>query len=131
VGFTELNRFLNKWEHDQTSCTQLAKEYLPLAKYVPFGDEKLVRRIADLLTANISCWARSNSPIYYVYDVDIIDKAALQDKNLWYVSNLLPESQPMATSGSTTGMPFAYLRWEPALWEIEVTNHYQMIIDDF
>ena len=131
MGFTELNKFVNKWEKQRDASIEMATEYLPLAQYLPFGDEKLVRRVTELLTNNISTWAKRNSPIYAVYDVNVIDKESLTDKSTWYVADLLPQSQPMSTSGSTTGIPFQYLRWEPALRQIEVTNHYKMILEEF
>ena len=37
----------------------------------------------------------------------------------------------MTTSGSTSGLQFSYLRWEPFLYFIEAENHYDLIMDEF
>ncbi|NBT60107.1 hypothetical protein EBT16_15150 [bacterium] len=44
---------------------------------------------------------------------------------------MMSEAQSMATSGSTTGFSFEYMRWEPFLYFIEGSNHYDLVLDEF
>lgn len=124
-----LKDFVSKWS-GQKPCREVLYDYMPLCRDLLFEDEELVREATDLLRANIRGWAIANSPVYSSFD-GIMSKELLVDKNSWYVESLASETQPMATSGSTTGLPFQYLRWEPFLYPIEADNHYDMIMDEF
>lgn len=126
----DLKSFLHKWNHSELPSKELLYGYKPFCLELMRQDEELVRETTSLLRRNIRLWADSNSPVYKNRD-DILSKKDLMDKSMWYASSVGGESQRMATSGSTTGAPFAYLRWDPMLYFIEGTNHYDLIMDEF
>ena len=122
--------FLFKWTHEALPSKQMLYDYRPICKNLLFEEEWLVVEVLRLLNMNITLWAKSNSHIYST-GKDIISKQDLLDKSLWYVDGFENEIGYMATSGSTTGEPFQYLRWDPFLYFIEAENHYDMILDEF
>lgn len=126
----DLKQFIHKWKSSDLPSEQVLYDYKPFCLDLMFEDEELVRETTSILRRNIELWASINSPVYS--DVsDIRSKSDLMDKSRWYVTSKSAESQSMATSGSTSGAPFSYLRWEPFLYFIEATNHYDLIMDEF
>lgn len=126
----DLKDFVFKWKHSQLPSKELLYEYRPFCIDLLYEDEDLVRETTSLLRRNIESWALLGSPVYSDLN-KIRSKHDLLDKSQWYVGCILDESMNMATSGSTTGSPFSYLRWEPFLYFIEAENHYDMIMDEF
>jgi hypothetical protein len=126
----DLKNFISKWKSSDFPSDQILYDYKPFCLGLMYEDEELIRETTSLLKRNVECWAKHNSPVYK--DVsEIRSKHDLMDKSSWYVASKTAESQPMATSGSTSGAPFSYLRWEPFLYFIEATNHYDLIMDEF
>ncbi len=119
-----------KWRSSDVPNKQVIHEYKPFCLGLLYEDEEIVREVTSILRKNIQLWAMQNSPIYKNFS-EIKSKSDLTDKSSWYVNSVLSESQSMATSGSTTGLPFSYLRWDPLLYFIEATNHYDLIMDEF
>jgi phenylacetate-coenzyme A ligase PaaK-like adenylate-forming protein len=69
--------------------------------------------------------------LYREREFQYMTRGDLPDNYLWHVASVSQESARMATSGTTTGTPFRYLRWEPSLMTIEAENHYDLILDEF
>ena len=105
-------------------------EYKPFCRDLLFEEEELVLETTGILKINIEAWAQKMSPVYSKKS-NFVSKVDLLDKDLWYVKSATDEAQPMTTSGSTTGSPFGYMRWEPFLYFIEGLNHYDLILDEF
>lgn len=126
-----LKEFIFKWNSsDNLPSKEILYEYRPLCRDLMFEDEEIVRDVVNLLKNNIEKWARKFSEAYYK-EKEFVSKSELSDKDRWYVKSEMEESQPMASSGSTTGTPFRYLRWEPFLYFIEGENHYDLIMNEF
>lgn len=125
-----LKDFLFKWSKESLPSKEILYEYRPFCVDLMFNDEELVRETTDILKRNITEWAKRNSPAA-ARPEGIVSKDHLLDKSLWYVDSMIQESMPMATSGSTNGFQFSYLRWEPFLYFIEAENHYDLIMDEF
>jgi len=125
-----VKNFIYKWDKKELPDKNVLYDYIPLCKSLLYEDENIVRETIEILKKNITLWSKKLSKVYS-NDLPIFDKNNLGDKNNWYVKELLHESANMATSGSTTGLPFAYLRWEPFLYNIEAENHYDLILDEF
>jgi hypothetical protein len=94
-----------------------------------FKDEDTLRKYTSVLAENIKRWREIKCPelpdkIYY-------SKEDLLEKRAWYVSDMEHESMSVATSGTTTGLPFEYRRWHPAFHKIEWDYHYNMVLDEF
>lgn len=122
--------FLKKWKSQKLPCKDILYDYKSICTNLLFEDEDLVIQTVDLLKTNIYLWAKENSKIYKNLD-GIVTKKELDNKKEWYVNSLKREVGYMRTSGSTTGEPFIYLRWEPFLYFIEGTNHYDLIANEF
>lgn len=125
-----LKRFIDRWKNNSTPSKEILQEYKPFCLDLMYEDEELILETTRILRNNIEMWAKEKSPIYKNND-GFISKENLLDKSTWYVNSVLGESMHMATSGSTTGSPFHYLRWEPFLYFIEAENHYDLIMDEF
>jgi hypothetical protein len=95
-----------------------------------FSDEQTVRRCTEALRHNIEGWARSRCPRYPL-DKPFACKADLEDKIGWYVPALSGKSTEVSTTGSTTGMPFKYMRWQSMFHKIEWDYHHNLILDEF
>jgi hypothetical protein len=108
----------------------LALKYLEISNSVAFYDEESLRKLTDLLKSRMCEWAKSKSQIYREFD-GVISKSELSDKSKWYVGEMISDSHPTQTSGSTTGLPFQYLRYNPVFDKIEWENHYDMVLDEF
>lgn len=93
-------------------------------------DEQTVRRCTEALRHNVEGWARLNCPGYPL-DNPYISKADLEDKSGWYVKDVAHESMEVSTTGSTSGVPFRYMRWHPAFHKIEWDYHYNLVLDEF
>ncbi len=131
MEYTEFDNLVAKWQNNCPSI-MLLKEYLPMADRLLYTNEKTVRKITALLSKNIKMWADQHSSVYRHIDKDeVITKTHLLDKTNWYVKQVENESADMATSGSTTGVPFAYRRWDKSLRAIEIDNHYKPILHEF
>lgn len=126
----DLKNFVHKWSSEHIPNKQILYEYMPFCSGLLYEDEDLVRETTNLLRRNILQWKIENCPKISSVD-DVISKDHLIEKSGWYVDSMMHESQPMATSGSTNGLPFEYRRWEPFLYFIEGQNHYDMILDEF
>ena len=125
-----LKDLIHRWSNEKTSSKELPGEYIHLCRDLMYEDEELVRDATGLLRRNIEAWAREFSPVYLSSE-GVLSKKDLRDKSRWYVESLMHETRPMATSGSTDGMPFEYVRWDPFLYPIEAENHYDLIMDEF
>jgi len=121
--------FVGRWSGFGFSKYML-HDYKKICKNLLYEDEELVRSVTTLLRSKIELWARTKSKAYAI-DWEIFEKSMLEDKSRWYVQEIKNESMAMATSGSSTGHSFQYLRWEPLLYFIEAENHYDMILDEF
>lgn len=126
----ELKAFVHKWNGSDLPSKDILWDYRPFCRGLMYEDEEIVREVTSLLRRNIELWARLFSPIYKDRE-GVLSKDDLWDPSPWHVEATLDESRPMATSGSTTGRPFPYLRWEPFLYFIEAENHYDLIMDEF
>lgn len=125
-----LKEFISKWKAMPLPSKEMLYEYRPFCRDLLFEDEDVVRDAISLLKKNIEHWARIFSPIYSE-PREFVSKTELSNSEAWYVNSEIKDSQPMASSGSTTGIPFRYLRWEPFLYFIEGDNHYDLIMDEF
>jgi hypothetical protein len=119
-----------KWRTEDLPSKDLPYEYVPLCRDLLYEDEELVRDATSLMRKNIEQWARKFSPAYSSID-EVMSKGGLKDKSRWYVESMMGETRPMATSGSTDGQHFEYVRWDPFLYQIEGINHYDLIMDEF
>ena len=122
--------FISKWNKKLLPSKDILFDYRPICRNLLYEDENLVREVLSLLKINITKCAKKLSPVYSQH-LDFMSKENLLDKSRWYVKDILHETANMATSGSTTGLPFSYLRWEPFLYFIEGLNHYDLIMDEF
>lgn len=93
-------------------------------------DEETVRKCTEAMRYNIEGWARSNCPSYPL-DKPYVSKADLEDKYGWYVDSLSHESMEVNTTGSTSGVPFKYMRWHPMFHMVEWDYHYNVVLDEF
>jgi hypothetical protein len=125
-----VKKFLTDWRSASLPSKEILHSYRPLCRNLMYEDEDVVTDVTDLLRKNIESWAELFSPAYSEKR-EFISKAELEDKEKWYVESVMDEAQPMATSGSTTGCSFRYMRWEPFLYFIEGLNHYDLILDEF
>lgn len=126
----KVKSFLHRWSKVKEASKEILIDYKNICKDLLYEDEELVRATIDILKNNITTWALSNSPIYSnLIKNDYIEKKDLLDKESWFVDKI--RSHPMATSGSTTGYSFSYLRWQDMLFFIECDNHYDLIMDEF
>jgi len=126
----EVKNFISKWKQKELPDKNLLYDYKKICKDLLYEDEDLVRETIKLLINNIKNWAIKLSKPYEKIR-PLISKENLLNKSDWYVKELISEVGFMTTSGSTTGLPFSYLRWEPFLYFIEGTNHYDLILDEF
>lgn len=126
----EIKELLSKWGKIDLPSKNLLYEYMPLCRGLLYEDEDIVRETTSLLRRNITLWAKAKSPVYKNME-GVISRDELNFKASWYVLFMFREMRPMATSGSTTGRPFEYMRWEPFLYPIEAENHYDLIMDEF
>lgn len=125
-----VKEFIYQWSKKDLPTKDIVYDYKSICRNLLYEDEDLVRQTIDLLKKNVENWAKKFSEAYK-HDIELISKENLLDKNLWYVKDLSSEVGYMATSGSTSGLPFSYLRWEPFLYFIEGINHYDLILDEF
>ena len=93
-------------------------------------DEVTVKRCTDALRYNIERWARINCPSYPI-DKEYVEKSDLENKEGWYVANLMNNSTEVGTTGSTSGFPFRYMRWLGTFDKIEWDYHYNFVLDEF
>jgi len=94
------------------------------------SDEETVRKCTEALRHNIEGWTRSRCP-RYPFDKPFACKADLEDKTGWYVPALAGKSTEVGTTGSTTGMPFKYMRWHSMFHKIEWDYHHNLVLDEF
>lgn len=127
---SEYQIFINKWKDADAPGKDLILEYMNICKNLMFQDEDVVLNVIDILKKNINKWALNKSEVYRNKS-DFLKKSDLTQKNKWYVSDISGEGYSAKTSGSTTGMPFEYLRWETVFHEIEWDNHYNIVLDEF
>jgi len=127
----ELTEFVEKWKGECLPSKEMLHDYFPLCRWVMYQEEELVREVVSLLRSNIKSWASSNSPVYAQIEDEILTRERLMDGSRWHAPSVSNESARMSTSGSTTGYPFGYLRWDPSLYPIEADNHYDLVMDEF
>lgn len=123
------NKFIKKWKHNLPNKHFLF-DYKNFCSDLLYQKEEIVIEITNLLKKNIELWAKEKSEIYKKLD-GIICKENLLEKEKWFVKELSNESKQMKTSGSTTSIPFNYLRWDVFLDLLECENHYDLILDEF
>lgn len=123
--------FIDKWHNLSVPTREILYDYMPICKNLLYEDEETIVNTIKILRKNVSMWAATHCAIYQQKQpIPYFTKADLDDKANWYVRFMEKETQPMTSSGSTTGHNFAYLRWEPFLYFIECENHYDMIMDE-
>lgn len=127
----EIKKFIEKWQNFHEPCSQILYDYKPICRDLLYHDEELVIKTLNILKKNIKEWANIHCPIYKNRTDSITDKYLLWHKDKWYVPHLSNQAAKMKSSGSTTGHQFDYLRWDPFLYFIEGTNHYDLILDEF
>lgn len=125
-----IKEFIKKWENNLPN-KQVLYDYAPFCKNLLYEDEEIVRETTNLLKKNIDLWAHQNSCVYADNFDQILTKEKLLEKSNWYIKEFGHESTSMSTSGSTTGLPFSYLRWDPFFEFIEGTNHYDLVLNEF
>ena len=124
--------FIDKWRNIGSPCKDVIYDYMPICKNLLYEEEDAVVETIKILRKNISMWAAKHSNIYKKKSpIPYFEKQDLDIKSDWFVGMPANEVQLMTSSGSTTGLNFAYLRWEPLLHFIECENHYDMILDEF
>jgi hypothetical protein len=124
-----IKEFIQKWKGKYPS-KELLLEYLPYCRDLLFQDEQLVVETIQILKDNITSWAQKYSKIYQDHPNEVFFKPNLMNKSDWFVAEIT-DFQPMNTSGSTTGEPFSYRRWDRILYPVECENHYDLIMDEF
>jgi hypothetical protein len=124
----EYNKFIKKWQKNLPN-KQVLTDYIPLCSNLLYQKEDLVTDVLEILIKNIKIWAQLKSKVYK--NEEIVSKDNLLEKQKWFVEELENESKKMRTSGSTTSVPFYYLRWDKFLYFIECENHYDLILDEF
>jgi len=127
----DLKDFMERWADACLPSRDMLLEYLPICGGLLYEDESTVREVSSLLRRNMESWAMSNSPAYRDMGEGFVTRDELVHTSMWHVGSALGESARMATSGSTTGRPFGYLRWDPSLRAIEADNHYDLVMDEF
>jgi len=118
--------------------------YLEIAGEILFGtqvpeitteDHYLNNYDSNLLIKTFSCLRKRIENWYdekcSIEQKEILEKKHLEDKEKWYVKDVWNESRHVQTSGSTTGNPFEYMRWDPVFHKIEWDLHYDFILDEF
>lgn len=93
-------------------------------------DEETVIKATMAMRENIEGWARARCS-RYPFDKPYASKPDLEDKYGWYVDSVINESMEVSTTGSTSGVPFKYMRWQPAFHKIEWDYHYNLVLDEF
>jgi hypothetical protein len=140
VAFIELNdtisAFIKTWAKGpkrRGAWPFLTRAYTYLAllsEDILYAEEELARHAMSVMYENIETWAKTYSKVYKNFKPShVVTKTDLQDKGSWFVPEV--PGAIMATSGTTTGDRFEYLRWDTALQDIEVVNHYRMILKEF
>lgn len=99
------------------------------AKDMLFKSPEELNAFTNKMIRNTEKFARINCPVYR--DKNMVSKSDLENKNEWYVDLYRSESRHVTTSGTTTGMPFEYMRWEPSFHRIEWDYHYNLVLDEF
>lgn len=124
--------FIDKWKKLSTPTREILYDYKPICKNLLYEEVEIVEETIKILRKNVSMWAATHCDIYQQKKpIPYFTKTDLDNKTGWYVPFMTKETQPMTSSGSTTGFNFAYLRWEPFLYFIECENHYDLIMDEF
>ena len=122
------HQLLKKWKH--IPSLEIPQSYIHVADRLLYADEELVRKVINILVENITAWAIKNSKVYE-NRTSFIEKKELLNKDSWFVKEFPFNTQKMSTSGSTTGVPFQYLRWDDLLRRIEGDNHYDLVLNEF
>lgn len=134
LGDLKTYEFVEKWKgilsrpSDDEGARAMLWDYRPICGGLLYEDASLVEAVVEILKANVRDWARRKTSVYS--GGGVVSKEDLAGGS-WWVGDISSESMPMATSGTTTGTPFRYLRWEPFLYFIEAENHYDLIMDEF
>jgi len=124
------SELLRPWRRSDEHVKNMLVEYLGICRELMYQEEDVVCEVKEILMKNIKAWSAEKSKIYEKKP-SMVSKWDLVDKKSWYVPDVSGESYSTKTSGSTTGSPFEYLRWETAFHEIEWNNHYNMVLDEF
>ena len=122
--------FLSKWKSLNEPNLSVMLEYRDICTDLMFSSEQIIVRATNIMRQNISSWAAKHCEAYRQAK-PYYTRSDLERKDSWQVKSLIGQSASMRSSGSTTGVGFKYLRWEPMLMFIEAENHYDMIMDEF
>lgn len=125
----EIKKFII--ESKNFSSKEIIYNYLEFCKDLMFQDQDLILDCIQILKENINKWAIEKSFVYRDFKNKIIEKKHLENKDIWYVQELMHESTRASTNGSTTGYPFSYLRWNPIYDKVEFENHYDLVLNEF
>ena len=102
--------------------------YLDVAKNLMYQDEDVVRLVVEKLKNSIFNFSSSRCSLNFK---KILEKKDLENKSNWYINEISDLAVQTSTSGSTTGVPFEYLRFVPVFEKIEWDYHYNLVLDEF
>ena len=129
VDHSAVKNFISKWSGSPLPNKDIVDDYVPICKNLMFEDEDSVKKCTKIMADNVSLWAKKNCK--KDFGDQIMCREDLQEKEGWYVESLANESLDTQTSGSTTGHPFAYKRWQKFFDNLEWDNHYNLVLDEF
>lgn len=101
-------------------------DYAKIANTIMYESEEFIREVSLYLRSQIIECSKT-SPIYD-HRTGIISKYELDEKHRWYNDEY--NAFENCTSGST-GSPFRYMIWNDVYEQLECTNHYKYILDEF
>lgn len=126
----KVKSFVEKWKNRDLPNVELLFDYRNICKNLLYEEEEIIKETIKILKSNIKTWSELKSPVYSTLkNKKFIEKKDLLEKDQWFVKDIRHSN--MSTSGSTTGYPFSYLRWEDFLYFIECDNHYDLILEEF
>lgn len=117
--------------------------YLEISNQILFGTqvpeiaEDNYSNISDsnLLTKTFSCLVKIIENWYdekcSIEKKEIIEKKHLEDKEKWYVKDVLDESRVIQTDETTAESTFEHMLWTPVINKIESDLYYDLILDEF
>jgi len=97
---------------------------------ITLGSEEDLKRYSDAMRSNIERWTRDRCPSYPI-DKPYIEKSDLEYKLGWYVDEFRLDGIEVSTTGSTSGLPFRYMRWLASFNKIEWDYHYDFVLNEF
>jgi hypothetical protein len=106
---------------------EYARAFVPFANALQYEGPEVIKRICGHLREEITKFAYAHSKVYR--GRNSINKGDLANKDEWYVPGF--DVASAATSGSSTGQSFTYLRWNATFNEIEANQHYLAVLREF